>query len=140
MVSVNKAQQIKASTVPAQVSSAFKTKFPGAKKVVWEKETPGMYEVNFTMKEETMSAAFDSLGNWTETETEIKVSALPEAVKQLIKEQYAGYKINEAAMIEKPGSGKMYEAEIEKGEQTFDLILTAEGKLLEKKTMEEKED
>lgn len=51
---------------------------------------------------------------------------------------YEGYKIEEAARIES-GGVFTYEAEVEKEEQTFDLIFDAQGKLLKKVVLEEDE-
>lgn len=132
------AQKISADKVPAAVTSAFKTKFPTATKATWEMEK-SEYEANFKLNGEEMSANFDNTGKWMETETEIKVSALPTTIQSTLTKDFAGYKINEASKIESEKNGKCYEAEVEKGEETFDFLFSADGKVLSKTKIEEKE-
>lgn len=133
------AQKISADKVPSAVTSAFKSKFPAATKTSWEMEKDD-YEANFNMNGEEMSANFDKTGKWLETETEIKVSALPAAVSATLKKDFAGYKINEASKVESVENGSCYEAEVEKGEETLDVLLTQDGKVLSKTKEEEKEE
>jgi len=133
------AQKISADKVPAAVSSAFKTKFPTATKASWEMENKTEFEVNFKLNGEEVSANFDNTGKWLETETEVEVSALPTAIQSTLKKDFAGFKINEASKIESLKNGNCYEAEIEKGEETFDVLLSIDGKVLSKTKLEEKE-
>lgn len=132
------AQKISADKVPSVVSSAFKTKFPNAVKTKWEIENTD-YEAEFKINGEEMSANFDNAGNLLETETEIKVSALPAAVQASLKNDFNGYKINEASKINSAKYGDCYEAEVEKGEETFDVLFTADGKVLNKTKLEKKD-
>ena len=132
------AQKISADKVPAAVSTAFKTKFPSATKINWEMEK-SEYEANFNLNGVETSANFDNTGKWLETETEIKTSALPTAIQSTLAKDFAGFKVNEASKIESVKNGNCYEAEVEKGEETFDVLLTAEGKVLNKTKVEEKE-
>lgn len=135
------AQKISADKVPPAVTSAFKAKFSGVTKVSWELEKTNEYEASFKLNGSEMSANFDNSGKWLETETEIKVSALPAAVSATLKKDFANFKISEASKIESVTNGNCYEVEIEKGEETFDVLFTSEGKLISKtKTEEEKGD
>ncbi|MDZ4758576.1 MAG: PepSY-like domain-containing protein [Bacteroidota bacterium] len=126
--------------IPVVVESAFKAKFPNATKAKWEMENKTKFEVNFNLSNEEVSANFDSAGTWLETETEIEASALPAAAQATINADFANFKINEASKIERVKSGTCYEAEIEKGEETFDVLLTTDGKVLSKTKVEEKEE
>src|SRR6185436_9933151 len=90
------AQEIKADKIPSAVSSAFKSKFPAATKTDWEMED-GNYEAEFKMNGEEMSANFDKEGKWIETETEIKVSALPGLVSAALKKEFPDWKIEKAS-------------------------------------------
>jgi hypothetical protein len=130
------AQKIAADKVPAAVKSAFKAKFPSVTKSSWEMEK-SEYEANFKLNGEEMSANFDNTGKWLETETEIKVSALPAPVQSALRKDFPGFKINEASKIESVKNGNGFEAEIEKGEETFDVLFTVDGKLLSKTKMEQ---
>lgn len=134
------AQKISADKVPAAVLSAFKAKFPNATKTTWELENTNEYEAGFKINGEEVSANFDNTGKWLETETEIKVSALPAAVQAALAKDFAGFKIEEASRIESAKDGNCYEAEIEKGEETFDVLFTPDGKMLSKTKAEKEKD
>ena len=133
------AQKISADKVPVAVTAAFKAKFPTVLKTSWEMENKTEFEANFHLNGVETSANFDKAGKWLETEIEIKVAALPNTIQSAITKDYAGFKINEASKIESIKNGKCFEAEIEKGEETFDVLFSAEGKVLNKTKVEEKE-
>ncbi len=131
-------QKVQETDVPASVIAAFKTKFPGIAKTTWEIENVTEYEVGFKLNGENTSANFDNTGKWLETETEIKTSALPASVQAALSKDFQGYKVEEASKIESVKDGNIFEAEIEKGEEEFDVLFTADGNLLSK-TKEEEE-
>lgn len=134
------AQKIAADKVPAAVVSALTTKFPSATKTSWEIESTDEYEAGFKLNGELVSANFDNTGKWLETETEIKISDLPSAVLDALAKDFAGFKIEEASKIESSKDGNCYEAEVEKGEETFDVLFTPDGKVLSKTKLEEEKD
>ena len=134
------AQKIATDKVPTVVTSAFKAKFPNATKTSWEMENANEYEAGFKQNGDEVSANFDNTGKWLETETEIKISALPVAVQNALSKDFAGFKIEEASKIESVNDGNCFEAEIEKGEETFDVLFTADGKMLSKTKIENEED
>jgi hypothetical protein len=127
------AQKISADKVPAAVASAFKAKYPNATKTSWEMENANEYEASFKRNGEKVSTNFDNTGKWLETETEIKVSAFPAAIQMVLSRDFA------ASKVESLKNGKCYEAEIEKGEESFDVLFAADGKILSKTKEEEKE-
>jgi hypothetical protein len=133
------AQKMDAGKVPAAVTSAFKVKFPGAAKTTWEMEKANEYEAGFMLNGEEVSANFDKTGKLLETETEIKITALPAAVQSSISNNFAGFKIKEASRIESTIHGKCFEAEIKKGKESFDVMFTVDGKMLNKTKKEEKD-
>ena len=133
------AQKISDEKVPAAVASAFKAKFPKTTKMSWEMENANAYEAEFKLNGEKVSANFDSSGKWLETETDIKVSALPAAVQKAIKKDFAGFKIEEASKVESARDGNCFEVEIEKGKEEFDVLFTADGKMLSKTKEQEGE-
>ena len=134
------AQKIAADKVPAAVTSAFKSKFPVATKVAWEMENKTEYEAGFILNGGEVSANFDKTGKWLETETEIKTTALPAAVQATLKKDFAAYKTNEASKIESAKNGNGFEAEIVNGKETFDVLFTADGKVVSKTKVEEEKD
>ncbi len=131
------AQKISADKIPGAVTSEFKSKFPKATNVPWEIENNNDYEASFKLNGQEVSANFDKNGKWLETETEIKVSALPASIQSSLSKDFAGYKIAEASKIESLKNGNCFEAEIEKGGETFDMLFASNGKLLSKTKVEE---
>lgn len=128
-----------AQSTPSSVKSAFEKKFPKAKSVEWEKENDSEWEAEFKMNGVEYSANFSNDGTWKETEHEIKESELPSAVKSTLIDQFGDYKVEEVEMIEAPEfSG--YEIEIEKGEETIELVIDNSGKVLKKKVEEENDE
>ncbi|MEZ4804632.1 MAG: PepSY-like domain-containing protein [Bacteroidia bacterium] len=126
------AQEIETEEVPTAVKAAFSAKYPKAQKVEWEAEEDNTYEADFKLYKINYSASFDQTGKWLETETEIKVSELPEAVANAIKTNYPEYKIEEAELVETHDRGTVYEVDIEKGEEAFSLEISSTGTILKK--------
>jgi hypothetical protein len=127
------AQKISADKIPSSVMKAFKSKFPNAVDARWEMENKKDYEVNFKANDAKHSAVFDSNGKWTVSESEIKVSELPTAAKESIAKQFPGFKIEEAEKYQDTEHGSCYEVEIEKGKETFEVLIRASGEVLSKK-------
>ncbi|MEO5569405.1 MAG: PepSY-like domain-containing protein [Bacteroidia bacterium] len=134
------AQKITADKVPAEVTSAFKAKFPEVKDVDWEMEKANEFEAAFKVSGADQTASFNADGKWMETETEIKVSELPAVVKQSIEKQFPGFKMEEASKVDNAEKGLCYEAEIEKGKETYEVLLNSKGELLSKNVEKEEED
>jgi len=83
---------------------------------------------------------FDSKGNLVETETEIKESELPQAVKATIDKDFIDYKLDE---IEKATDAKgvtTFEMEAAKGKDKLEISFDAKGKLLSKEPLKEEKD
>lgn len=121
-----------AQSTPAKVTEAFKTKFPNAKSVKWEKENDTEWEAEFKLNGVDYSANFGTDGTWKETEHKIKSKDLPQAVKNTLATEFTGYEIEDAEMVETP-SFNGYEVEIEKGEETMEVVLDKSGKVIKKK-------
>lgn len=135
-ISQANAQRIKSNEVPDRVKKELEQNF-NVKDADWDKEGEN-YEASFEQKGSEISVVFGVNGLVLETEYEIDKKELPTAVLEALKRDYKDYKIEEAARIESNGI-LTYEAEVEKAEQTFDLIFDAQGKLLKKVTFEEDE-
>ncbi|WP_199141670.1 hypothetical protein [Pedobacter sp. ASV12] len=117
-VSTSYAQKVNASKVPAPVKAAFAKNHAGLTKVSWEMEKAN-FEAGFTLNGKETSEVYTPQGVLLETEVEIKVSELPDAVKMKLK----GQKVAEAAKITKADGKVVYEAEV-KGK---DLLFDAQG-------------
>ena len=124
--------------IPAATKSAFEAKYPNAEKVSWGVEKPGEFEAEFQLNGVESSALFDSKGQFLESETEIKESELPQAIKSTIAKDFVGYKINEVEESSDAKGVVTYEMEASKGKEKFEISFDANGKLLKK--MEAKEE
>ncbi|MFT6503234.1 MAG: putative lipoprotein NlpE involved in copper resistance [Crocinitomicaceae bacterium] len=124
------------SETPTKVEDAFNAKFPKAKHVEWEKENDTEWEAEFKLNGTDYSANFSDEGVWKETEHGIKIKQLPEAIQNTLSSEFSEYKIEEAEMVESPDfSG--YEVEIEKGEESMEVVFDQAGKIIKKKIKEE---
>lgn len=131
------AQKVDEKEVPSAIKESLKKNF-SVIKAEWDKEGEN-YEGNFKQKGIETSIVFDAKGSVLEVEREIKKNELPSVILDVIKKDYALYEIEEAARIEANGI-VTYEAELEKKEESFDLIFDNAGKLLKKVAKEKKED
>jgi hypothetical protein len=98
------------------------------------------YEADFKTGSVEQSASFTADGKWMETESEIKVSELPAEVKQSIEKQFPGFKMEEASKVDNAEKGLCYEAEIEKGKESYEVLLNSKGELLSKNAEKEEDD
>lgn len=140
--SLNTACQSK-QEVPETVKKAFSQKFPDATKVKWDMENSDEWEAEFKLNGKEYSANFNMAGKWLETEFEVEMKDLPEAVKTTLKKEFDGFKIEEMEMSETSG-GNVYEFEIEKGDLEMEITIDPDGKVLnqavENEESENKED
>lgn len=115
-----KAQDLKASAVPAVVKEALAKKYPEAAKVSWEKEK-GNYEANWGGRSgEDNSVMFTPTGTFIEIVKAIPVADLPKNIAPYVKAHYKGAKIKEAGKVTDAAGKTMYEAEIKGGDLIFD--------------------
>ncbi len=115
--------------VPAKVKSAFSEKFPNASKVKWDMEDAKEWEAEFKMDGKEYSANFNLDGLWLETEYEIEISQIPEAVKASLDSEFAGYKIKEPEVSE-TAEGILYEFQLKNGEEVLEVAIDAGGKVV----------
>lgn len=128
--------------VPAKVKNAFEQKISNAKDVEWEYDKEDKFwEVEYEIGKDEFTSAFDENGKWIETEKEIEISELPEAVKTTLNTDYSDYDVEEVEFVETP-EGKFYEVKVElendEKELEFELLISPDGKVVKKK--EEKGD
>src|SRR6476469_5275876 len=131
LTGVAHAQKVAAAQVPAAAKATFKAKFPTVKTVAWEKEGDA-FEAGFTQNGQTMSAVITPAGILQETETDMKATQLPAAVRATLARDYKGYQVKEAATIVKADGSTVYEAEVSKGGKAQDVLFTADGKVAPK--------
>lgn len=119
------AQRISEKEVPSKVKDAFAKKFPGIKVEHWQKENTN-YEAEFDFEKTEMNANFDDKGNCLETETGIKISELPSAIKTYLDKNMPNKKIKEASKISDAAGKITYEVEV----GHIDFIFDAQGNYL----------
>ncbi len=119
------AQQTNDIQAPSAVKSSFAKMFPGIKQATWDKEN-NLYEASFTDGTYKGSVLFDANGKWTEKETAIPISQLPQKVRAYMQTYYKKEKLLGAAKIKKASGVVEYEAEI-KGK---DIFFTKDGEFI----------
>lgn len=132
------AQKINEDQVPATVVSNFKKQFAKAIKPKWEMEDAD-FEVNFKDNGSEYSAKYDKQGNWLETEQEIKSTEIPAIIKQGIEKEFPGFKTDEVEKVNYPDNKTVYEMEVEKGKEEFEVQFSSDGKMLKKEVKDKKE-
>ncbi len=125
------AQGIPRSQVPSVVLNTFQQRFSKASDVEWEQKD-GLYEVEFDIGRYDHEVWINPQGQVVRHKQDIPVKKLPKAVKSQIKDQFAGYRIDDADQIDEKGR-TIYVVEIERGEEDRSLVFDATGKLLEKR-------
>jgi len=125
--------------VPEKVKTSFAQKFPDAKNIEWAMENDTEWEAEFTMNGVDYSSNFTVDGEWTETEFEIKITELPEAVQIVLNSNYSDYNI-EGIESSETKEGVVYEIALEKGENNVELSISKDGVVLNKVTVEENEE
>ena len=124
-------QKVTPDKVPVPVKQSFTKKFPAATDVKYEMEKKD-YEINFKDKGVEMSVNFDATGKWLETETEIKESELPKEVSISAAKNFSGFKISEVAKTETPDKGLIYEMDLKKDKEGFEVRFSPKGDILKK--------
>lgn len=124
---------------PKEVTDAFNKQFASAENVQWDQEEENEWEAEFMMDGKEMTACFDNSGKWLETETEISIDNLPQAVTDSLKLKFEGFSIEEAENIEKPDF-KGFEIVLEKEDEELEVLITASGEIISKNVIEEDEE
>jgi hypothetical protein len=132
-------QKITPDKVPAAVKQAFAKKFPAATDIKYEMEKKD-YEISFKDKGVEMSANFDAAGKWLETETELNESDLPKEVSASVAKNFAGFKISGIARTETPVNGVIYEMDLKKGTEGYEVEFSAKGNILKKTPLKKGKD
>lgn len=116
--------------IPAQVTDAFKSRYPHAEKVEW-KDKISSFEAGFILNGFEMTANFSSKGDWERSEKKIKFADLPDAVKEgFEKSKYTGWEKSAAVEIDESSEPLVYRILIKKsGVQKKYLFFNNNGRL-----------
>ena len=117
--------------IPAEVTEAFKQKYPSATNVEWRDKLSNFSAV-FDSDNVHYEARFNSKGEWQLTENEIDESDLPEAVRDgYDKSKYADWEIGKVDKIELSDGSFQYRVEAVKNDvRKKNLYFNSEGRLV----------
>ncbi len=113
------AQQNETVTVPDAVIDLFTLLYPDARNIEWQiiKEN---YKADFKNDKATTMALIAWDGSLLKTETEIKITALPETAIDYLAQHFPEKKIEQASIIEDKAGVITFEAVLDKLDLTFD--------------------
>ena len=117
--------------IPAEVTDAFKAKFPNSNAVEW-KDKLKFFEASFEMRDEDYQAKFNSKGEWQETEKIIERDKLPSEVSDgFNKSKYSDWEVKEVSYIEKKDGTNQYRMLVKKSDlEKKYLFFNKAGKLV----------
>ncbi|MEO5995658.1 MAG: PepSY-like domain-containing protein [Chitinophagaceae bacterium] len=117
--------------IPAEVTDAFKAKFPNSNAVEW-KDKLKFFQASFEMRDEDYQAKFNSKGEWQETEKTIERDKLPTEVSDgFNKSKYSDWEVKEMSYIEKKDGTDQYRILVRKSDiEKKYLFFNKTGKLL----------
>jgi hypothetical protein len=121
---------------PDNVKKQFAKKYATAQSVKWDSEEKNEWEAEFKMEGKKMSACFDSLAKWIESETEISEKELPAAVVSTLNKDFQGYNRGSFEIFES-SEMKGFELGLKKGETPIEVIIDNNGKILKKTDVKE---
>ena len=139
IISGANAQDLKESEVPEIIKQSFLKIYPNTKVDGWEKEGAN-YEAEFHLNNAESSAIFDANGRFKELEQEIKITELPIAATEYCAKTYVGYKLEEAVKITDVSGKILFEAELKKGKEHFDVMFDDKGNANKKGDVETKKE
>jgi len=124
---------------PRKAEATFTKMFPSATAIKWDKENSKEWEAEFTMKERNYSAKFTIDGTWLETEYDMNLNEIPNAVKKTLANDYSNYKVKESEFSETK-DGALFEFELENGKEKLEVGISRDGKVAKKEINKDEED
>jgi putative PepSY-like beta-lactamase-inhibitor len=141
----------KTVVVPEATRTSFEAKYPQASDVTWNYHEPVIttpiewewtdwpaidtndYVANFKVNDDDYWVWYDYNGDWIGTVSEINdYSSLPPAVADVVKTQFAGYKITSIDK-ENDKNRTAYEIKMENGEDKMKALIAEDGTVIKKK-------
>ncbi|MFD2164611.1 PepSY-like domain-containing protein [Paradesertivirga mongoliensis] len=117
---------IRATDVPSVVLNTFKTQFPTAAKVEWEK-AEALYEAEFQLENTAHAVRLTADGRMAMQKKEIDASHLPITIQSLLKKNFGNYLAEDIEQVETNGLS-YYQIELEKnGKPDEKLVLSSDG-------------
>lgn len=115
-------------TVSEVIRTAFSAKYPSVNPH-WENDH-GYYKAEFRLDGREAEAWFDQNGIWQRTEVDYNSADLPQPVKDYINNHYAGYRIDDANLVQTKDNQEYFDIELEKGEEDVYLKIDVQGNVI----------
>lgn len=129
--SIGVAQDLLVQDVPAIVLSAFNKSFPRASDVEWEMEGE-YYNAEFDVGRKDHEVWLDSKGTIMKHKQELKARELPDPIAKKVKENNAGYRIDDIDKITE-GNQVFYKIELEKSNTEKTIVVDQNGEVTDKR-------
>jgi hypothetical protein len=113
------------------VHKAFEEKFPNMTHVTWSNENVTEWQADFLFDGAKFSTVFTSKGTWIETIRIIKVTELPQDVRNSILTKFPHWEITELNRTEKAKSGISYEVNLKKGRERKNIAFKEDGSIIQ---------
>ncbi|RRD59559.1 PepSY-like domain-containing protein [Tannerella forsythia] len=110
------------------INKIIAQKYPKAKIVEVDREN-GMIEVEIVDGNVRRDVYFDQSEKWLYTQTDVRVSSLPQNVVQAASASYPGYRIDDAEYWETP-AGNYYLLELERGNSEIKVKISPSGQIV----------
>lgn len=120
-------QDIPASQVPSVIVNTLNAKFPKTTGLEWEKKGD-LYEAEFDVNNVDHKALLDASGKLVMFKRDIRPADLPKIVRNTIRNQYKGYRIDDAEKLEKNGV-IFYQVDLDGQPDDQKLVITKDGKV-----------
>ena len=131
-----KDQALKRSQVPKAVVDALHQKYPEAKTLGFQKEVENgktQYEANLKLSTGKVDVSFSPEGQVVSEESQIPLSAVPEAVKKgLAASHYSKWTVNKAEKVvaNEDQQTPSYELDVQNGPKRAEVAFDTTGKLV----------
>lgn len=122
------AQDLNSSDLPGNLKDAFSKDYSKATDVEWEKELDN-YKVEFDLNRQDHEVWYNASGSVLKKEQEITEAELPQAIRNAIKSNHPGYRVDDVEMIWQDNT-TTYEVELEKGQDEKHITFDGNAKVL----------
>lgn len=134
------ADEVELKDLPANIKAAVEKHAKGGEIdeiEVEEEDGKTEYEVEYTKGDDEWSIKLDAAGKLLELETEIEWKDAPEALKKAVTKEL-GAKVDVMECEKRVSGGVVtYEVEAEVGDDRYEMVISAAGKILEKEVEDE---
>jgi len=118
--------------IPQNVKNTFSQKFPSITDVSWFMGDNDEWVAEFEKENREYAVNFYKEGNWKETVYSIRFSEIPSQIRATLRKESPGYRLEDASISETE-QNKVYNFQLQKGEDEVELVISFDNKVLQKK-------